>query len=98
MGPTVGRMTMKKMLMAAVATAVLTAPLTTGVADAATPRVKTYANCTALNKVYSHGVGLKGAHDHTSGTAVTNFARRPAVYRANKKSDRDKDGIACEKK
>ena len=64
-------------------------------ADAATARH--FANCTALNKVYPHGVGLKGAHDHTSGTPVTNFARKPAVYRANSGSDRDGDRIACEK-
>ena len=58
---------------------------------------KTYKNCTALNKVYKHGVGRLGAHDHTSGTPVTNFTRNSKVYKLNVKSDRDKDGIACEK-
>ena len=57
-------------------------------------------NCTALNKVYPHGVGLKNAHDHTSGTPVTNFARKPLVYKANKKSDRARmdrlrEGVTC---
>ena len=66
---------------------------TGGVADAA----KTYANCTKLNKVYPHGVGKPGARDKTSGTRVTNFKRSRALYRANKGSDRDGDGIACEK-
>ena len=63
----------------------------------ATVAPKTYKNCTALNKVYKHGVGRFGAHDHTSGTPVTNFTRNNKVYKLNTKSDRDKDGIACEK-
>jgi hypothetical protein len=67
--------------------------LTGGTALAA----KTYANCTKLNKHYPHGVGKPHAHDHTSGTPVTNFKRSRALYRANKGSDRDGDGIACEK-
>ncbi|BCY08353.1 excalibur calcium-binding domain-containing protein [Actinoplanes sp. L3-i22] len=61
---------------------------------------KTYKNCTALNKVYKHGVGKKGAKDKVRGTTkkVTNFKVSNALYQANKKSDRDKDGIACEKR
>ncbi len=59
---------------------------------------KTYRNCTALNKVYPHGVGRVGARDKTSGTLVRNFKRSNLLYRQNKGSDRDKDGIACEKK
>jgi len=58
---------------------------------------KTFKNCTALNKVYPHGVGRVGARDKTSGEPVTNFKRSNKLYRENKKSDRDKDGIACEK-
>jgi hypothetical protein len=60
---------------------------------------KTYANCTALNKTYHHGVGRSGAHDHVTGSSkpVTNFKVSTAIYNANKKSDRDKDGVACEK-
>ena len=58
----------------------------------------TYKNCTALNKVYKHGVGRRSAHDKTSGKPVTTFTRNDAVYAANRKSDRDKDGIACEKR
>jgi hypothetical protein len=45
----------------------------------------------------AHGVGKRHARDHTSGTPVTNFKRSGKLYRANKASDRDKDGIACEK-
>ena len=58
-----------------------------------------YANCTALNKVYKHGVGKPGAHDVVRGSSkpVTNFKVSKALYNANKKSDRDGDGVACEK-
>lgn len=61
--------------------------------------VKTFKNCTALNKVYKHGVGKKNARDKTkSKYKVTNFKRSNVLYKANKKMDRDKDGIACEKR
>lgn len=63
----------------------------------AAPKPRTFANCTALNKVYPHGVGRPGAVDKTKGVKVTNFVRHSGLYNANKKSDRDKDGIACEK-
>jgi hypothetical protein len=66
-------------------------------ADAAA--AKKFSNCTKLNKVYPHGVGRKGASDSTSGVPVTNFTRNNKVYKQNKKGrDRDKDGIACEKR
>ncbi len=58
---------------------------------------KAYSNCTALNKDHPHGVGRPGARDKTSGTPVTSFKRSRALYKANRKSDRDGDGIACEK-
>ena len=57
-----------------------------------------YANCSALNAVYAHGVGRSGAVDKTSGTKVTNFYRNTSLYSRNTKLDRDKDGIACEKR
>lgn len=74
-------------------------------ADAAKP--KSYKNCTALNKVYPHGVGKKGAKDHTSGKPVTNFKVSTTIYSYNDGKnkhkgehdlDRDNDGIACEKR
>lgn len=69
------------------------------VATAKAPSLlKAFANCTALNKTYPHGVGKKGAKDKTSGKRVTTFRVNTTVYNQNKKSDRDKDGIACEKK
>jgi hypothetical protein len=65
----------------------------------AKPKPKEYKNCTKLNKVYPHGVGKKGAKDKVSGKTepVTNFTVSKKTYKLNKKSDRDKDGIACEK-
>jgi hypothetical protein len=76
----------------------LALPLATAPATQAAATAKTYKNCTALNKVYPHGVGRVGAHDKTSsGSPVTNFKRKNAVYNANTKSDRDHDKIACEK-
>ena len=61
---------------------------------------KKYANCTALNKVYKHGVAKKkGVKDKTSGVPVTTYTVNLAVYNLNYRSlDRDKDGIACEKR
>jgi hypothetical protein len=86
------RMQGKRLVVVATATVVMVVT-TTGTAEAA----KTYRNCTALNRHYPHGVGKPHAHDHTSGTPVTNFKRSKRLYRANKQSDRDGDGIACEK-
>jgi uncharacterized membrane protein len=57
-----------------------------------------YKNCKALNSVYKHGVGRSGAKDHTSGKRVTTFKRSTTLYKANKRLDRDRDGIACEKR
>jgi len=84
----------------AVASALLAAvPLAVAAVPAQAAHYKTYKNCTALNKVYPHGVGKPGAHDRVRGHTkkVTNFKRSAGLYQANKKSDRDKDGIACEK-
>lgn len=87
---------MKKLAQFGVALVVALSPvLLANTADAA-PR--TFKNCTEMNKKYPHGVGRPGARDRTSGTPVTNFKRDRAVYKANTKSDRDKDGIACEKR
>jgi Excalibur calcium-binding domain len=61
-----------------------------------------WKNCTQVNKRYPHGVGEVGARDKTSGTPVTNFKRSNVLYRTamryNRGLDRDKDGIACEKR
>jgi hypothetical protein len=57
---------------------------------------KVFKNCTELNKVYPGGVALPGAVNAGGETKLTpKFNKK--LYEANKKSDRDKDGIACEK-
>ncbi|MBM3682477.1 MAG: excalibur calcium-binding domain-containing protein [Actinobacteria bacterium] len=63
------------------------------VADAA---AKKFKNCTELNKVYPGGVALPGAVNAGGATKKTPKYDK-ALYTANKKSDRDGDGIACEK-
>jgi hypothetical protein len=57
---------------------------------------KVFKNCTALNKVYPGGVALPGAIN-SGGATKKEPKYDEALYNANKKSDRDKDGIACEK-
>ena len=88
---------MKRVLVFVTAAAVLGASQASAAVSSTAAASKKYRNCTALNKVYPHGVGRVGARDHTSGTPVTNFKRSNKLYRENKSRDRDKDGIACEK-
>lgn len=57
---------------------------------------KVFKNCTELNKVYPGGVALPGAVN-AGGATKKEPKYHKALYNANKKSDRDKDGIACEK-
>lgn len=57
---------------------------------------KVFKNCTELNKVYPGGVALPGAVN-AGGATKKEPKYDKALYNANKKSDRDKDGIACEK-
>ena len=69
-------------------------------ADAAATGI--YRNCTALHTKYHHGLGKRYAVDHTSGTPVTTFRHSTLLYNRamahNSGLDRDKDGIACEKR
>ncbi|GAA0585351.1 excalibur calcium-binding domain-containing protein [Paractinoplanes ferrugineus] len=66
----------------------------------ALPKAVKYKNCTALNKVYKHGVAKKGGKDKVKGATkpVKNFTVYTAAYNKNPTLDRDKDGVACEKK
>jgi hypothetical protein len=58
--------------------------------------VKKFKNCTELNKVYPGGVAKPGAVNQ-GGATKNQPTVNAALYKANIKSDRDKDGIACEK-
>jgi len=72
-------------------------------ATAAAAKAKTYKNCTALNKVYQHGVKKSASTKdvvRSGGKPIKKFSAAKtskALYNANTKLDRDKDGIACEK-
>ena len=75
------------------ALAASTLTMTVAPADAATK----FANCTAMHRVYKHGVAKS---DKAASYQVRQGYGRPAVrakvYWANSGSDRDKDGTACE--
>lgn len=87
------------------ATAALAATVVLGGVTSASAAPKTYANCTAVQKVYSGGIARKSVTQNrvTSGGKTTYRALKgtvkkdDALYNANKKMDRDNDGIACEK-
>jgi len=70
--------------------------LTLGLVPKSEAAVKVFKNCTELNKTYPGGVALPGAVN-SGGTTKKEPKYNKALYIANKKSDRDKDGIACEK-
>jgi Excalibur calcium-binding domain len=89
-------------VLAAVGLSVGQAPAATGAA--AIPYL--WQNCTHVHTKYRHGVGKVGAHDRTTGTPVTTFYRSTRLYniaasynvQRGYNLDRDKDGIACEKR
>ena len=70
--------------------------LTFGLAPSSQAAAKVFKNCAELNKVYPGGVALPGA-TNTGGLTKKSPKYNKALYGANQKSDRDKDGIACEK-
>jgi hypothetical protein len=70
--------------------------LTFGLMPSSQAAAKVFKNCTELNKVYPGGVALPGAVN-SGGETKKEPKYNKALYTANKKSDRDKDGIACEK-
>ena len=82
---------MKRILLALLIIVIASTPSTQANAAA-----KKFKNCTELNKVYPGGVALPGAVN--AGGATKNEPKYDkSLYVANKKSDRDGDGIACEK-
>jgi hypothetical protein len=60
-------------------------------------KVKTYKNCTELNKDYKGGVAISSSTKNKGGKTKYKPYVSKELYEANKKSDRDKDGIACER-
>ena len=70
--------------------------LSIGSISTANAAAKKFKNCTELNKVYPGGVAKPGAVNKGGAIKKEPFIDA-ALYKANIKSDRDKDGIACEK-
>jgi hypothetical protein len=87
-------------IVATVASLVIAAAHVPADAHAATNQRGRFQNCDPLHKYWPHGVGRRHAHDHTSGTPVTNFKRSNRIYGNamdhNPDLDRDNDKIACE--
>ena len=77
-------------------TIALSLGLVIGVSQTTYAAAKKFKNCTELNKVYPGGVALPGAIN-AGGATKKEPKYDKALYTANKSSDRDKDGIACEK-
>jgi hypothetical protein len=70
--------------------------LSIGSISTANAAAKKFKNCTELNKVYPGGVAKPGAVNKGGAIKKEPFIDA-ALYKANIKSDRDKDGIACER-
>lgn len=84
---------MKKYLASAVLVGALSATALTG----CKPQV--FPNCTEMQKTHKGGVARVGAVDKRTGGGKATYAPKydNALYEANKKMDRDKDNIACER-
>ena len=87
------------------AAVVLTATVSIGGATAAEAAPTTYKNCDAVHEVYSGGIAEKSVtQNHVTAKSGKvsyralkgNVKKDDALYNANKKSDADGDGIACE--
>src|SRR3954466_4452960 len=93
---------MKRTMIAAAALSVLPLGVVAGTAaqaDATTGRY--FANCTALHKVWHHGVakGPKAARKQVRdgyGRPASGPKARKVYWRNYKRLDRDRDGTACE--
>lgn len=88
--------------MSRLSAALLAATVGLTVAASGASAAPNYKNCTELQKSYPHGIGRADARDKTSGRPVTNFKRDTPGYnraiKANGGLDRDRDGIACERR
>jgi hypothetical protein len=57
-----------------------------------------YGGCAALRTAHPRGVARPGAHDVViKGTPATGFAVDAETYAANRRLDRDGDGVLCER-
>ncbi|MEV5029260.1 excalibur calcium-binding domain-containing protein [Paenibacillus sp. LPE1-1-1.1] len=89
---------MKKQLIAIIsACLLLSSPAIPSNQASAKSEAKTYNNCKELNKDYAGGVAQSDSVKNKGGKTKYKPFVSKALYDANKKSDRDKDLIACEK-
>lgn len=58
---------------------------------------KTFKNCTTLNKSYKGGIAKSTKVKNKGGKTKYKPFTSSSLYNANKKLDRDKDGIVCER-
>ena len=70
---------------------------TTQVDAAKKVTLKTYKNCTEINKVYKGGIARTSKVKNKGGATKYKPYANQKLYDLNKKSDRDKDYIACER-
>ncbi len=77
---------MKRSFLIAISTALITFSFTP------TLQAQKFKNCTELRKVYPKGVAKDAKAAQATGATLN-----AKVYQDNSKSDRDKDGAACEK-
>jgi hypothetical protein len=70
-----------------------------GVEGPANAAARTYADCTSMHRVYANGTAKSAtaaAHPSPSWIKIKPPAVDSGAYTANRKLDRDNDGIACE--
>lgn len=80
-----------------IVTLALSSALIFGIAPGSSTAATTFKNCTELNKQYTGGIAKDSKVRNKGGkTKFTPFVSA-ALYNANSKLDRDKDGIACER-
>jgi hypothetical protein len=89
---------MHKKIISLLAAPALAMSLATPAQAALTPALeKKFANCTALNLVYSGGVAKTKTTVNKGGKTKVTPTVNLKVYNENKSKDRDGDGIACER-
>jgi Excalibur calcium-binding domain len=83
----------------ALAVLVVSATLTMGFPGAADATARSYGDCTSLRRAYANGVAQSWStaqHPSPFWIRIRPPAVSSSVYAANRRLDRDRDGIACE--
>lgn len=88
---------MKKIFSAVFLSVVFIGSLSTPILVEAEAKAVEYKNCTELNKVYKGGVAKDAKVKNLGGKTKYAPFVSAELYKLNSKSDRDKDGIACER-